>query len=201
MTSLAEFLDDFGAPSAPEPAVVAGIAPEQAEAQRLEAFEEGYRAGWDDAVKAQQSDADKFSSAFAQHLSDLSFTYHEANSAMTRAMMPLLEALVATVLPKIARDHFGAHLTEQVQALAAEIGKAPVEIAVAPCRTDAVTTLFETDHGFPVTVVADETLSEDQADIRFADTERQVDLGALVDQITAAIEGFGTETERKVANG
>ena len=201
MTGLADFLDDFSAPSTPAAPQEPGIDPQQAEAQRLEAFEEGYRAGWDDAVKAQRDETAQFSSAFAQHLSDLSFTYHDAYSAMTRSMMPLLETLVSTVLPRIARDHFAAHLAEQLQQLAKEITNVPVEIAVAPSRRDSVATLLEADHGFPISLVTDETLAEDQADIRFGDTEKQIDLNGLLEQLSTAIEGFGSEAERKVANG
>ena len=70
---------------------------------QLDAFEEGYRAGWDDAIKAQSDDRTRISE-FAQNLQDLSFTYHEAYSHAINAMTPLLEDIVRSVLPKIAHE-------------------------------------------------------------------------------------------------
>ncbi len=199
MTGLSDFLDDFStATAAPtEP----GVDPQVAEAQRLESFEEGYRAGWDDSVKAQRADGAQLSSTLTQRLGDLSFTYHEAYGAMTKAMMPLLEELVSTVLPQIARENLGAHLVEQLQSMATDIAAAPVEIAVAPSQRAAVEPLMEGTHGFDVTLVEDPSLSDDQADIRFGGTERQIDLGALLEQVSGAVDGFATETRRKIVNG
>jgi flagellar assembly protein FliH len=201
MTGLSQFLDDFGASAATVTPEEPGIDPQEVEAQRLESFEEGYRAGWDDAVKAQKDESSQVSSALAQRLSDLSFTYLEAQSAMTKSMMPLLQEMVSTVLPKLARQNLGAHLAEQINGLVAEIGAVPVEIAVAPGQRAVVEPLIDGDHGLDVTIVEDASLTEDQADIRFAENERQVDLGALIEQVASAVEGFGTETQRNIANG
>lgn len=50
MTSLSSYLEDFGTP------VIGGgpasVSDETLETERLEAFDKGYRAGWDDAIKA-----------------------------------------------------------------------------------------------------------------------------------------------------
>lgn len=200
MTGLAEFLDDFDAPKPAEP-IEPGVDPKLAESQRLEAFEEGYRAGWDDSVKAQQADSSQISSTLSQRLADLSFTYHEAHTAMTKSMMPLLEELVTAVLPKLARDHIGGHVAEQIQSLASEIGNTPVEVAVAPANRAAVEEVMDGDHGFPVSVIEDETLSDDQADIRFGQSERQIDLGDLVEQVRGAVDGLAVEPRRRTANG
>jgi flagellar assembly protein FliH len=174
---------------------------EQSEAQRLESFETGYKAGWDDAIQANSDDKARISSALGQHLQDLSFTYHEAYSHVMNVMAPLLEDIVGTLLPNMAREALGAHVVDELQKQAQAIGALDVVIAVAPNRVSAVAPLIEQDFGFPIRLIADDTLGEDQADIRFGETEWQVDLGTLVDSVTSAIQGFAQENRRKVSHG
>jgi flagellar assembly protein FliH len=201
MTGLADYLDDFGEPEQTAVPVEQGPDPAEIEARRLEAFEEGYRAGWDDAVKAQADDATKLSSTFAQHLGDLSFTYQEAYASVMGAVAPLMDEMVQKLLPELARQHLGGHIADQLTALARDIGRSDVVIAVAPGRREAVEPLIEGDFAFPVRVVEDDTLGDDQADIRFGETERQIDLGDMLNTFTEAVEGFAEENGRKIANG
>lgn len=200
MTSLRDFLEDFGAP-ATVPDGPQMVDSGQWEAQRLEAYESGYKAGWEDAIRAQSDDSNRISSAFGQHLQDLSFTYHEAYSRVMNAMSPLLKDIVATLLPGMAQATLGAHIVEELNRHAEAIGALHVIIAVAPSRTQAVSPLVEGDFGFPIRLVADDTLSEDQADIRFGDAEWQIDLGALIEKVAEAVDGFAHDNLRKISNG
>lgn len=72
---------------------------------------------------------------------------------------------------------------------------------MAPGRRDAVAPLIEGDLAFPVAIVEDDTLGADQADIRFGETERQIDLGDMLTAFTAMVEGFSDENGRKIVNG
>ena len=56
MTGLAAFLEDFGAARAGGRPSVAVPDEGALEAAKLEGFDGGYRAGWDDAIKAQSDD-------------------------------------------------------------------------------------------------------------------------------------------------
>ena len=200
MTQLRDFLEDFGTPvSVPMPTPV--VETEDFEAKRLEVFESGYKAGWDDAISAQTDDKARISSAMGQHLQDLSFTYHEAYSHVMNAMTPLLDAIVGKLLPEMARVSLGSQIVEELGRQAAAIGALDVVIAVAPMRVDAVEPLLEGDFGFLIKLIEDDTLSEDQADIRFGETELQIDLAELVQQVTDAVQGFVHENQRKIANG
>lgn len=202
MTALRQLFEDFGG-AAPTTAVETAPAFNEAdlEGQRLEAFENGFKAGWDDAIKAQSDDKTRISSAFGQHLQDLSFTYHEACSQVMNAMTPLLNEMVNVLLPGMARATIGAHIVEKLQEMSREIGALEVQIAVSPSNVEAVSGLLEEDFGFPVRLVEDSTLADEQADIRFGKTEKQIDLGELVRSVSEAIAGFAHENQRKLANG
>ncbi|MBY6114132.1 ABC transporter ATP-binding protein [Mameliella alba] len=207
MTALSDILEDFGSTLVtPGPVVMAepvepGISEAELEGLKLEAFEKGYRAGWDDAVKAQSDDRSRISSAFGQHLQDLSFTYHEAYTQVMNAVTPLLNEMVASLLPEIARQTLGQHIVEQLQSMSRDIGMMEVTIAVHPARVDAIMPLIDRDFGFPIQLIADDTLAEEQADIRFGETERQIDLSDLTASVAEAVEGFAHDNRRKMKHG
>ncbi len=200
---LRHFLEDFGTPSTARTARTDGPALDESEveAQKLESFEAGYRAGWDDAVKAHAEDHTRVSSAFGQNLQDLSFTYHEAYSQVVTAMTPLLEEMVNVLLPQIARDGLGQHIVTQLKDMAREVGSFEVVIAVAPVNAPAVAALLEEDFGFPLRLQEDDTLGEGQADIRFGETEKQIDLSDVLRTVSEAVQGFAHENRRQRANG
>lgn len=203
MSVLASLLEDFGTVRSAVPAEATGpsISEAEIEGAKLESFEKGYKAGWDDAVKAQSDDRTRISSAFGQHLQDLSFTYHEAYSQVMSAVTPILVEMAGSVLPQIARATLAQHIAEQLDAMTQDIGALDVIIAVAPSRIEVVQSLLDQDFGFPIELAADETLNEDQADIRFGETERQIDLGELIASVTEAVEGFTHDSQRKIAHG
>lgn len=203
MTVLSDLLEDFGSTRvgpAPEPGGP-GISEAEVEGAKLEAFENGYKAGWDDAIKAQSDDRTRISSAFGQHLQDLSFTYHEAYSQVMAAVTPILNEMAGSVLPQVARATLAQHIAEQLDAMTQDIGALEVVIAVAPARREAMEVLLQQDFGFPIALAVDETLNEDQADIRFGETERQIDLGDLIASVTEAVQGFTHDNQRKIAHG
>ncbi len=202
MTALHQLLDDFSQASEPTPQVATPTFNEaDLEGQKLEAFENGYRAGWDDAIKAQSDDSSRISSAFGQHLQDLSFTYHEAYSQVMNAMTPLLDEMVAALLPQMARETLGHHIVEQLQSMAQEIGALEVVVAVAPSNSGSVAPLLEGEFSFPIQLVEDDTLADEQADIRLGQTEKQIDLGDLIASVSEAVDGFSHDNRRKLANG
>ena len=67
------------------------------EEHRLEAYEQGYKAGWDDAATAQADDHTRISAGFARNLQELSFTYHEAKGQILGSLEPLLKEMVTKI--------------------------------------------------------------------------------------------------------
>lgn len=189
MTGLATLLEDFGTHPAEGAAKV--YSDEVLENERLEAFDKGYRAGWDDAIKAKSEESAEFSTDFAQTLQDLSFTYHDVHAQVLSNLAPLFEQILDKILPRLARDTLGAQIADQLTSLAREIGTATVEIAVAPgyadqvmhCINEAATTL-------PISVSEDPSLAEGQAQLKFGRREVSVDLADVATQITEAVHAM-----------
>lgn len=192
--SISHLLESFEAASRDESRPIA-MSELTLEEEKLEAFERGYKAGWDDAAKAQAEDRTRVTRDFANNLQELSFTYHEAYGHLARALKPVMSQIVETILPEIARESLGPRLSEQLGELANAAGKQDVEIVVAPSNARLVRSLLEKDVGFPVKLVEEASLGEGQAYLRFGDSERQIDHNEVLSGISQAVAAFFHELE------
>lgn len=160
------------------------------EEAKLAAYEQGYRAGWDDAAAAQAEDQNRIRADLARNLQQLSFTWQEARAHMLRAVEPLLEEMVGRVLPETAREMLAPMVLEQVMPLAGEMTDQPVALVLNPAVRVAVETLIEQATGLPMVIQEEPTLPEGQVYIRLGATEAQVDLSRVTADIAAALRGF-----------
>lgn len=193
-------LEDFGHAPA-ETGCEVQLSGEEFETRRLEAYEDGYKAGWDDALQSQSDDHTRISADLARNLQDLSFTYVEAVSQVSRGLRPLLAHLVETVLPEVARKSFAPKLVEELEQMACQSQSAQARIVVSPANRDAVAALIGKDPGFPLEIVAEPTLGPGQAHLRFGQVERALDLDGALCGISQAFDAFFHETERELDHG
>lgn len=171
------------------------------EEQRLESFEQGFKAGWEDAIKSQGGEQAKISSEFARNMQDLSFTYHESFSNAIKAMEPLLQQIVETVLPKIAHQTMGIRVIEQLREMARDQGSQKVLITVAPANRAAMEALLTEEFSFPLSVIEEPSLGEGQVYLKFGEAERQIDLDEVLNGIEQAVAAFFHENQKEVVNG
>ncbi|MDP4992157.1 MAG: ABC transporter ATP-binding protein, partial [Marivita lacus] len=130
MTSLSAYLEDFGTPALANAAH--SVSDETLETERLESFDKGYRAGWDDAIKAKTDEGTQLADGVVQNLQDLSFTYHDVHAQILSNIGPLFDEILNKILPSLARDTLGAHVADQLTRIARDMGPVQIEIAVAP---------------------------------------------------------------------
>lgn len=191
MTPLADLLEDFGTTTT-EPR--GSISAEDLETLRLDSFEQGYKAGWDDAVQAQSDDQRNISSVFAQNLLDLSFTYNEAYAHMIKGLKPLLTDITTKILPELMHATIGHRVSEELlRCVANSDGLAEVVIHTPEENTAAVETLLEQDFSFPVSVRPDPSLAPGQVHLSFDNKEIELNFNELIAEFTAAIEAFTHE--------
>lgn len=183
------------APSATE------VESEAIEDQKLQAFEAGYQAGWDDASKAQSDARDKVSSELGQNLLDMSFTYHEALTKLTSSLEPAMQQIVEKLLPETVRAALGAHIIEQVKELLQDQMSQAVEIVVKPQNIDIVHSILKSKLKDPFKIVGEASLGEGQAFIRIGQNERQIDLDTMLAEVSKAMTAFFHESALEVENG
>ncbi|WP_299372737.1 hypothetical protein [uncultured Tateyamaria sp.] len=174
---------------------------EELEDLKLEAFENGYQAGWDDAVKAQASTLTHVSSGLATSLQEASFDYHEMRSSLNGSVQTILNRVVSVLLPQMARASLGAHICEQITAASRSALDRPIEVVVAPEAEAAVTGLLGEQLKDPFELSLDPLLAPSQVLLRLGDKETEINLDKMIAEIAAAIEAYFHTQNLEVRDG
>lgn len=191
MSVTAVLLDSFDA--APQPATAASAAPgtpvpdAAREAERLAAYESGYRSGWDDCLAAEAENTRRVGAELARNLADLGFTYHEARAQLLAETEALIAAFLRTVWPRLAASALAGRLRDDLAELAGKALDVPVEIVISPADAPTVRAFLTATATFPVDLVEEEALAEGQAHLRFGRTERVYDMTGLADRLCEVI--------------
>ena len=189
MSALALLLDSFDTrQEADRPAAPSEPARDEArEAERLAAYENGYRSGWDDCVAAEREATERVGAELARNLADLGFTYHEARTQMLAEAEAFLAALFRTVLPRAVGSAVARMMIDDLVEMMSDALDLPAEIVVAPADAPVVTRLLGDAATFPVKLVEEPALAEGQAFLRFGQTERAYDLSDLPARLCEAL--------------
>lgn len=160
------------------------------EEARLQSYEQGYAAGWDDAVAAQDGEVARLRADLGRNLEDLSFTYHEAYSHVLRTLEPLLHDMVTKVLPAIARESLGHVVLDHLRPLAKELAGTPIAVVANPVNRAAIERLLVAEADFPLTMEEEPSLGEGQVWLKLGEAESRVDLDGVIAAISAAVSAF-----------
>ncbi|MFT7593154.1 MAG: flagellar biosynthesis/type III secretory pathway protein FliH [Paracoccaceae bacterium] len=160
------------------------------EDQRLASFEQGYSAGWEDAVNAQVEDHSRVTGVLGRKLEDLSFTYHEAMAQMMGSVEPVFRSLVESVLPDILAQTFSQHIVEQLCEMARDRAAQPVTLVVPAGASAALKPALARNFSMPVEIVEDTTLDPGQASMRIGSAERELDSAHFVDSLRKTVDSF-----------
>lgn len=174
--------------------------PQMVEQARLEGYEGGYKAGWDDATRAEAESQGRIGAEFARNLQDLGFTFHEARSHVMQALEPLLTGMVDRVLPELVSRTVGQSIIEALLPLASLAADSSIEVVVNPASRPALEPMLN-DAAVPFVLVEEPTLAEGQVFLRSGKIERHIDFTDAVDRIGAAINGLYQLNEKAFQNG
>ena len=186
-------LEVFGAGDTGAPA--ARVDAEALEEARLASFEQGYKAGWDDATAAQQDEQTRLRSDVSRNLQELSFTYHEARGHLLKGLAPLFEQICARVVPELAAGAIGGVVQEALQPLAEAAIESPVTIVLNPGARSAVEAALAAGVAPPFRIVEEPSLAEGQLYLRWKEGEEHIDMDAAIASIRAAVSDFFQEQE------
>lgn len=205
MSSLSHLYSDFGkldARSAASPKKEnAPLAEDQVADVKLAAFEEGYKAGWEDALQARDGEDERLSEALIQRFEDLSFTYQEAHSKLASAMNPLLARFVTKLLPETIGPALNAQLVHQISEMINTQSENSIEVAVSPEMKQRVEALLADRLNIPFAVAGEPALTSGQAYIRVNETEREINLDEVLKGISEAVEAFMNSNEGDAEGG
>ncbi|MGB3313193.1 MAG: flagellar biosynthesis protein [Albidovulum sp.] len=157
---------------------------------RLAAYEQGYTAGWDDAVAAQDGEVSRLRAELGRNLEDMSFTYHEAHSHVLRTLEPLLNDMVSKILPAIAREALAPLVLEHLQPVAKDLADQPVSLVANPANRELLERLVVADAPFPLIFEEEASLGDGQVYLKFGADETRIDLDGVIEAISGAVSGF-----------
>lgn len=168
--------------------------------QRAKAFEEGYGAGWEDAVQTQDQAESKLSSDLTGALTDMSFTYHEALTRMTTSLEPMFQGLIGTVLPEMLEQSFGQRIVTELCDMARDQVRQPIILRVPEGVGKQVAPLVPQEMSPAVKITEDPSLQSGQARMQVGTASREVDCEALLGNIASAFEAYFFEANEALSN-
>jgi flagellar assembly protein FliH len=160
------------------------------EEAKVASFEQGYSAGWDDAVAAQQGDQEKIRADLARNLQSLSFTFQDARSHVLQSIRPLILEMVNRLLPEVAREALAPTVLDAVMPLAEGLADAPVTLVLNPTNRSQVEDLVAQATGLPMVIDEEPSMPDGQVYIRFGTAETKVDLAQVTADIGIAVRSF-----------
>lgn len=173
-----------------DPATARLLTAEEIEELRLNAYERGYNAGWDDAGKQAENEDRTRRAELERQMQQLAFTYHEVRGHLLKALRPAFVALLDSVVPSAARAAVVPMALDELQALAGTVSEAPVTVRVSPQTRAELEAALEGLVLPPLKIVESEEIAPLQVALAFDAQETQIDLAAVAEQLRAAIERF-----------
>ncbi|WP_333827331.1 hypothetical protein [Pararhodobacter sp.] len=175
---------------AEEPPAPAQQASEALEEIKLDAYERGYVAGWEDSERQAEREALETRARVERQLEALSFTYHDARGHVLRAMEPVLHAMLETVVPEAARAAVIPGVIAQLLPLAQSLSEAPVTLRIAQGARPGFDAALAGLVLPPLEIEESADLGPGQAEIAFDHKETRVDLAQAAEELRGAISRF-----------
>lgn len=192
-------LEDFdGTAPRPAPRAPAPQPPDiDEDALRSAGFEDGYKSGWDDCRAEHQKSELAVSSDLAQSLRDVEVTYHDARRDVLTAIKPVIDTIIAQVLPKIASEGLGAMVAQEIMPHLDAASELEAELHCAPDVVPVLQRLLNDREDLPVHIRPVPSFSGAQVALRMGAEARNIELSAAIDQISHELSSF---TERLMAD-
>lgn len=181
-------LEVFETPQTPDGPVF--LMPEQVEDIRLNAYERGYGAGWDDGGQQGESEDAAHRAEIRRQVEQISFGYHEARAHVLNALNPLLTAVFDTVLPEVSRAAIVPLVIDQLLPLAHDAAEEPLVLTVPQGMRARFEAAFEGLVLPPLTLNESAELADAQAVISQGESQSHVDLTQATDSARMALERF-----------
>jgi len=169
--------------------------------ENLQAFENGYQSGWQDATSAHGAEQEKILTELSQNFQDMQFTYHEARSKLLVSLRPIATAMLEKLLPGVSREALRSNLIEQIGEVLAQSTEDSIEINVAPESLTAIQDIASNQNDLPFIIKENTNLGARQADLRSSGLERHIDIDDMCARISQTLSAFVDQSGSEVSYG
>ncbi len=187
--TISHLLEDFSVPDKAELPLKL-LSEDGIEDIRLASFEQGYTAGWDDAIRAQAKDQSRVTGELANSLEDFSFTYQEALKQMIGAVEPVFQTLLETVLPEAMMQTVGMQIVDECCEMARGQVDEPLLLLVPSGASPALKPAVQGNLPMSVEIVENDDLGPGQIRLKIGRKEREIDADHLMSKLHESVDAF-----------
>lgn len=159
----------------------------QTEKLRAAAYEQGYAAGWQDALEHMRNEDAMRRIAAEEALQSISFTYHEAHAALQTQFILLTRAILDKLMPEVLRHALAAQVAAELDAIVAQTTNLPVRLSCAPGAIATLQPVLKTVTSLDIDLVAEPSFSDAQVSVCIGAQERQIDLDSLLESLRSQL--------------
>ncbi len=161
---------------------------------KLDSFDTGYKAGWDDASKAHLESKKHISSVLIQNLETIEFTMAEARASTLKVLTPMITQITSTLLPGLKQEALRARLEDELESLLKNSVSGQIALEVSAGDLSTVKDLTDGDTQFQrVSVLEKPSLGEGQVYVSCEDQTHLIDIDKVLEDIREAVATeFGT---------
>lgn len=165
------------------------VARETVEDQKLKSFEDGYNAGWQDAVAAQK-DANTFiSEHLAQALKDIGLTQREAMEDALSATLGAFSDVVRLFLPSLTAEHIHNIVAEIIQEKKLDLGDLSINLATSAEDFETVSHLLGALDA-RIHISSTSRLAAGQMELSTGVQDLEIDLREAVQRVLAEVNSL-----------
>lgn len=166
---------------------------------RMRAFEEGYGAGWSDALEQMRGEDAVRRIAAEEALQAVAFSFQEACHALEDSVVDIVTQVTNTVLPDLLPEALRKILERELRAVASRNFATRLELICAPSVKDSLTELSQNVLGLNIAIREEDSFTEAQVMIRVDQHQRMIDLGAVIDALKSGLGPVANNKE--ISNG
>lgn len=168
---------------------------QDAESLRARAFEEGYGAGWSDALAQMRNEDALRRAASEEALQGIAFGFHEARSELESSFVALASELVDILLPELLPRAMQQVVSQELRALAARQFRGRMELLCATGVREVMSDLIATVPGLDITLVDEPSFTEQQVMLRVDQNLRHIDLDGLRTTLRASLTDISQQKD------
>lgn len=160
--------------------------------QSDDAYESGYKAGWDDAVRKNSDEADRLTAGLSENLQQIAFDFHQARSAIIEGLDATVHAILEKTLPEIAQAGLAQNIKDVLLKSIEEGSQAPFVLRINPNDRAAVDGILPEVNGIALEIQEATDLGPGQVLFELGGLESSLNTETVVqDILKLSSEFFG----------
>ena len=156
----------------------------------LGSFDEGYQAGWDDAILSVQEEHAAISTELGRNLEELSVTFFEARRQVCRSLRPFVEAISDVVLPEIVKDNVAAALARYVDEILGDDVPGNAVLVVSEADLETISKRIPKQERMTVEVRVEPSFAPGQIRLLIGEECHEIDHSRLLESVRTAVSDF-----------